>query len=417
MPQKSSISVAVPYPVEKLRRVARRMAQKSVNRLSELRIVVHLRRLNHLLRAERRCKLDLGDVLVTLVDRHALRPVDLARATKERANHLSEMLYVSRMFPQRVREPHVPYTIYWTAMRTVRKFKALNLDPMETLREIAAHGFTQHRQVTAHFAATLRKLESDETLRAMSSQPTAGWVDRCHHIDCRELVNLIPARSAKIVHADPPYANYRRVADGRYSAGSVTSTRCDNETAAEAIRLTVDLLRDWGPKLVRGGTLLLWQAAGPIRKQIAHAIEQYEWEVETVVVWDKGTIQPGNFETPYSPQSEWLWVLRRAGDSLTNHDGSRRGDIIRFTPVHRLEEAHNRTHGFEKPLELCRFLVGKHSYAGEVVVDLCACTGSMALAAAEMGRRWVYVESNDINFKLGAERMNGMSTTKLKIAG
>lgn len=55
-----------------------------------------------------------------------------------------------------------------------------------------------------------------------------------------------------------------------------------------------------------------------------------------------------------------------------------------------------------KPTNFCRFLIGKHSYAGDVVVDLCACTGSMALAAADMERRWVYVESNQVNYELRA---------------
>jgi DNA modification methylase len=250
----------------------------------------------------------------------------------------------------------------------------------------------------------------------MAEQPAQGWLDRCHHADFRSLVSLVPEKSVKILHVDPPYANYRRVADGRYSGGSVTRTDCDNQTAKQAIELTVDLLANWGSKLGQGGVLLLWQAGGPLRKQIASAIDANGWELETVVVWDKGTIQPGNFESPYSRSSEWLWVLKRAHDKLINHDNSRRSDVLRFPPVHRLEELHDRAHAFEKPLELCRFLVGKHSYAGETVVDLCACTGSMALAAAEMGRRWMFVESNDTNYQIGADRIASGMNSRRKLA-
>ena len=67
--------------------------------------------------------------------------------------------------------------------------------------------------------------------------------------------------------------------------------------------------------------------------------------------------------------------------------------------------AHAQEHGFEKPLELCKFLVGKHSFEGELVVDLRGCTGAMSLAAAEMNRKWVYIESNLSNYRIGASRL------------
>ena len=401
----TAITVRAPYPTHKLRRGAQRLHKKSAIRLSEPAVARRMNVLRRLVRSDRECRLKLGDVLVELIDQHELRPVDLARDLKERANHLSEMYHVARMFPRRFRQTHVPYSHYWATMRTVRRFRALKLDPMCALREIASLGLTQHRQITAHFASKLRATENATSLKKTSTGAVQGWVDRCHHADFRKLLGVIPDASCKVIHADPPYANYRRVADGRYSAGSMTRTECDNETGEQAVELTVDLLRHWQPKLMDGGVMLLWQSAGPLRTAIAGTLEAMHWAVEAVAVWDKGVVQPGNFESPYSTQTEWLWVLKRAGDTLINHDNSPRGDVLRFPPVHRLAELQNRAHAFEKPLALCHFLVGKHSYEGEVVVDLCACTGSMAAAAAKMNRRWVYVESNAENYRLGERRL------------
>src|SRR5438045_1299495 len=95
----ASIRVASPYPVDDLGPAARRMARKSVNRLSQVDIAKRIRGLNRLLQAERRSKLKLGDALVVLIDRDRLRPIDIARAVNERANHLSEMYYTSKFFP------------------------------------------------------------------------------------------------------------------------------------------------------------------------------------------------------------------------------------------------------------------------------------------------------------------------------
>jgi DNA modification methylase len=166
-----------------------------------------------------------------------------------------------------------------------------------------------------------------------------------------------------------------------------------------------DLLRDWQPKLMPGGVLLLWQASGPLCRAIADAIGEYNWAVERVVIWDKGRAQAGDFAAPYSTQSEWLWVLKRPGDRLVNHDNSPRGDILRFPPVSLPSLAGAQEHAFEKPLELCRFLVNKHSHERELIFDCCGCTGSMSVAAIEMNRQWVYAESNLRNYEGGTARI------------
>jgi DNA modification methylase len=100
-----------------------------------------------------------------------------------------------------------------------------------------------------------------------------------------------------------------------------------------------------------------------------------------------------------------LWVFARAGDKLVNHDGSSRSDILRFSPVSFAGSAGGQDHCFEKPQKLCEFLVRKHTYEGELVLDLCGCTGSMTLAAIEAKRQWLYVESNAANYRLGSNRI------------
>jgi hypothetical protein len=47
-----------------------------------------------------------------------------------------------------------------------------------------------------------------------------------------------------------------------------------------------------------------------------------------------------------------LLVLKRPGDVLLTY----RGNILRFPPVSQPASAHAQEHGFEKPVELCKFL-------------------------------------------------------------
>ena len=56
------------------------------------------------------------------------------------------------------------------------------------------------------------------------------------------------------------------------------------------------------------------------------------------------------------------------------------------------------THVWKKPVSMMEWFVRKHTYAGDVIWDLYGCTGSCAIAAANLGRPFVYCESFQKNF-------------------
>lgn len=413
--RKPRVWAATPDAIPLLGRGAKRLAIRSAAQLTTPAVAKGMQRLRQLLRAERLCKLGQGDVLVRLIDRHHLRAIDVARQTKQRPNDLSQMYRTCRMFPPRARRRGVPYNVYFMAMRMVRKFKHLQLQPADVLNEIAARGFTQHRDVTAHFAARARATEH----RVAAEKGVMALIphQRAYHCRFQSLLNRFDDRSIALIHVDPPY-RYPNRPDGRYAGGSARSKNCDNAGGDDATALVVDLLSGgWQSKLKPGGVLLLWQASGPLTDSVHTAIQSHNWAIEHTVVWDKGRCQAGDFASPYARQSEWMWVLKRGCDRLLNHDGSARGDIIRFRPASAPTLASQQQHAFEKPIELCKFLVSKHTYEGELIFDCCGCTGSMSAAAVDLNRRWIYAESNAGNYQLGVARISRHLNRLQSVAG
>jgi DNA modification methylase len=63
----------------------------------------------------------------------------------------------------------------------------------------------------------------------------------------------------------------------------------------------------------------------------------------------------------------------------------------------------HQSHLFAKPVELCKFLVQKHSYEGELVFDACGCSGNFSIAAIETNRQFIYSETNKTNYELGKQ--------------
>ncbi len=393
-----------PSHIDQLGRSARQLARTSARRIERPGVARRLTHFMQLAVIENACKLLRADLLVRLVDDDGLRAIDIARATGLRQADLCQMLATARTFPPVARPAGVPYNIFLLATRMLRKFPELRMSPALALAEIRRTGYSQHRGVTRHFSQLARAAELRRALPAPRSLDD-GIINSINHARFQDLLHRVPDGAAKIIHVDPPYV-YHKTAHGGYSSSSARSQHCDNGDGDAAIALVIDLLRDWQPKLAQGGVLLLWQASGPLHREILDAIDRFTWELTGPIIWDKSRPQPGDLGAPYSRQTEMLWVLSRLGDELINHDGSSRGDVLRFAPVSYPTVAHEQHHCYEKPVKLCEFLIGKHSHGGELILDLCGCTGAMTLAAIEMGRQWMYVESHEANFRLGAGRIN-----------
>jgi DNA modification methylase len=313
------------------------------------------------------------------------------------------MYKTAKAFPPGPRPEGVGYNYLLLASRMARKFPELRMQPLAALDAIRQLRLSQHRDVARCFAEMARASKLARLSGRFRQELIDSDAEFICHARFQDLLHRIPDHAAKIIHIDPPYV-YPNLPGGKYGSASSRSRICDNDIADHSIALTIDLLGDWQPKLAPGGVLLLWQPSSPLNRSIMDAIEKFGWALERPVIWDKGRVQPGSFDRPYCTQTEMLWVLSRLGDQLVNHDDSARNDILRFSPVSHPGKV-DQLHCFEKPQPLCEFLIRKHSHPGELVLDLCGCTGSMSLAAIAANRRWVYVESNPDNFRLGASRI------------
>ena len=282
------------------------------------------------------------------------------------------------------------------------------------------YGLNRRRDAFRHFARKIR-LEQDRKAQSGSSLQAAqlrALVKRCHLADYRTLLATFKDGTVKILHADPPYGTHRRYAANNDHAGRAAH---DAGTVEEALEVTLDVLRFWQSKLVAGGCLLLWQPAGPIRMEVLQTAKECGWDIAHELIWDKGKTLLGDLTAPYSISTEKLLVLIRQGDALLDHGLvpgiESRSDILRFDPVGQRSTAPDDSHLFQKPEILCEFLLNKHSYQGELVVDLFGCSGSFCIAAERLHRNWVYIESNEENFKWGAERIGTFIVQVQGLAG
>ena len=90
-------------------------------------------------------------------------------------------------------------------------------------------------------------------------------------------------------------------------------------------------------------------------------------------------------------------ILRSSSGS---EDGLRfPGNLLAFSSVQRT------VHPTQKPVELCEYFIKTYTRPGELVADICAGSGTTAVAALNAGRRFVCFETAPAFYAAASERI------------
>lgn len=114
---------------------------------------------------------------------------------------------------------------------------------------------------------------------------------------------------------------------------------------------------------------------------------------------------------PQFEQGKPYKKISRTGDNSPNYgkflcsssgseDGLRfPGNLLAFSSVQRT------VHPTQKPVELCEYLIRTYTRPGELVADICAGSGTTAVAAVNTGRRFVCFETAPAFYAPATERI------------
>ena len=120
------------------------------------------------------------------------------------------------------------------------------------------------------------------------------------------------------------------------------------------------------------------------------------------------------YREPYLTNGVRVHISENYGDKILSGKGSpdgRRfpGNVIQFTPVN------NTIHPTQKPVELCEYLIKTYTNAGELVVDICAGSGTTAVACVNTGRRFVCFENAPPIYALASERIRKAQEANINV--
>jgi DNA modification methylase len=397
------------------------MMNKRMKKASEFRHkpVKDLLKLTNLFFQETNNSFAIGDEIARLVEHKSWKISDLADYFNRSRSRLSEIYHTAKLFKPGERNYTIPFSHYEFTRKACRDF---DLDPIKTVAEIQKQDLNQQRDVTRYFADKRRRKENMKSAD-LSASRTVGreeLINCCHNEDCRSVANRLGDGTVKIAFVDAPYAKYGSYKNGQHDKGGAARNDCDGSTNADVIELIDDILRILIRKLSKGGVVLLCRPGGildPLHTVITGAADKFGWKICKILTWHKGKAKLGGGNEPYTVDAENIWVLHRQGDKIENHDNSSRSVVLQFAPVAQRSITAQESHLFIKPPDLCKFLVSKHSYEGEICFDACGCSGNFSIAALELNRQFVFCETNKQNFELGSGRVYGAINKQKSKAG
>ena len=313
--------------------------------------------------------------------------------------------------------------------------------------------------------AFARQMESevpDDKPRVVS--PTLP--SRLIHGDCLEVLKTLPDASVDLILSDIPYgiglddwdvlhANnnsaYLGASDAQTRAGKVFNKRrkpingwssADKAMSSEYYDWCRSWTGDWLRVLKPGGSAFLFcgrrfahRAAAAmedegfnLRDTLAWIRPQAVFRAQRLsVVYQKRALlkaaerwegwRVGNLRPVFEP-IVWCfkpYTVTIADNMLDHHLGAmnvaaleqltgRSDNVLRFG----FEKGERGHHEAQKPLALMSALIELVTTPGQIVLDPFAGSGSTALAAKKLGRRYLAVERDECNFNVAKERLDGV---------
>lgn len=346
---------------------------------------------------------EIGKLVERATNDCGLKVSELVKQVGLSRTRLCDCRITAVAFPNQSQSKDIPFHFFTQAARAAKKF---DMTPDGALKVIKKGGFQSTREVSRHFGELGRRKDEGEALTkaALLLAQNGELLNRCHHSDFREVLPRLSDGSVNLVIADPPYDGARK------STTSATKRGIDGDTQAEAQSAIEDLLKLLPDKMAKGGAVALFRPGGAMDPAwLASAIDAYCWTCERALTWDKRKVKPGRTSAPYGIASERILILCRKGDRLAAHDDSPNDDVLEFKPIQPHHADADQHHQHEKPLDLMQHLVGKLTFAGQLLIEPFGGTGPASQSAIGMGRQWLYCETDKDNLDMALPRIDAAS--------
>ena len=223
--------------------------------------------------------------------------------------------------------------------------------------------------------------------------------------DFKDFLQSLGKNSVDLVLTDPPYGVSRKT--GFSSVKNGVHRFAVSMDFGEWDHQQIDLeylAHETYRVLRRGGTAIVWYDLWKI-SHLYDELVNAGFKMLRIIVWNKANPVPLNSRCTYLSNSREVAVVGVKGGSPTFNSAYDSGDYSFPIPRH----GGNRIHPTQKPLDLFRELIRKHSNPGDLVVDPFLGSGTTSVAALQEGRAFAGCDIDESYTQAAKTRMRQLA--------
>ena len=210
-----------------------------------------------------------------------------------------------------------------------------------------------------------------------------------YNADCKDIFNLMPSESIKLVIADPPYgmnyqSNFRKEKYKKIEGDDILQT----EWVKDIARITK-----------ASSTIYIFSNENAL-EPVKQAMTKNKFQMKTMLVWDKMNCSGGDLED-YGKRCEYILHGSKMYKPKERKFGFRDSNLISIPRV----PPSVMQHPTEKPVMLLNYLVMKSCGTTETVLDPFCGTGATLIAARQLGRKAIGIEIDERYCQIAKNRL------------
>jgi len=245
--------------------------------------------------------------------------------------------------------------------------------------------------------------------------------------DCIEVLNKeIPDKSVDLIFADPPYnlSGNGLKWEGNKTGGAwyMVNENWDKMTAPEYIAFTRKWLGSCHRVLKDNASIYISSTYHNLG-EILLTLKQLGFKTNNIITWQKVNAMPNMTQRVFTHSSEFViwavkgkkWVFNYKELKLINPDKQKDGSLKQMRDVwplpivqgnERLKNGDNKAlHSTQKPEEMLKRIIIASSNKGDLVLDPFLGSGTTAVVAKRLGRKWIGIEVDPRYVKAAEKRI------------
>lgn len=228
-------------------------------------------------------------------------------------------------------------------------------------------------------------------------------IEELIHADCIKYMKTMESESVDLICTDPPYLmDYKT---GRRN-GKPDKYDVDKKPIQHKFESTIE--GDNDPDLINKYIVECHRIMKPNTAMYmfcnSNMIDFFliqlrrHFSIRNIIVWVKNNHTAGDLRYAFGKKHEFIILVNKGEAPIRGH---RIQDVWKFDKVVGVNQIHQN----QKPVDLIKQCIEKHSDVNDIVFDGFAGSGTTAIAARELNRQFICIEKDEEYFNAAKERL------------